>query len=117
MAKSYANENFPIAVVEELRGLGHDVITIHETGKAEQRIPDDVVFQHAVADDRAVLTLNARRSYFGTKVANGCCHSAISSDSPASPDGLSSWISESRVTSPSSTQTPSAVLPPSSSPS
>jgi hypothetical protein len=60
VAKLYANENFPFAVVEELRRLGHDVITIHDTGTAEQRTPDDEVLQHAVDDDRAVLTLNRK---------------------------------------------------------
>jgi hypothetical protein len=34
MAKLYSNENFPLPVVEELRQLGHDVLTIQETGKA-----------------------------------------------------------------------------------
>jgi len=36
MARLYSNENFPLPVVEELRRLGHDVLTIQETGKAEQ---------------------------------------------------------------------------------
>jgi hypothetical protein len=39
MAQLYSNENFPRQVVEELRRLGHDVLTIQETGKAGQRIP------------------------------------------------------------------------------
>ncbi len=60
MARLYANENFPVPVVEELRRLGHDVVTIQETGKAEQRTPDEDVLQLAVADDRAVLTLNRK---------------------------------------------------------
>lgn len=60
MAKLYANENFPLPVVEELRRLGHDVVTIQETGKAGQRTPDEDVLQLAVADDRAVLTLNRK---------------------------------------------------------
>ncbi len=60
MAKLYANENFPLPVVEALRRLGHDVVTIQETGKAEQRILDDEVLEFAVADDRAVLTLNRK---------------------------------------------------------
>ena len=63
MVRLYANENFPFAVVEELRRLGHDVITIQETGKAGQRTRDDEVLQYAMADDRAVLTLN-RRHFF-----------------------------------------------------
>jgi hypothetical protein len=36
------------------------VITIQETGKAEQRTPDEDVLQLATADDRAVLTLNRK---------------------------------------------------------
>ena len=63
MAKLYANENFPFAVVKELRRLGHDVVTIQETGKAGQRTPDDEVLQYAMADERAVLTLN-RKHFF-----------------------------------------------------
>jgi uncharacterized protein DUF5615 len=34
MARLYADENFPLPVVEELRRLGHDVLTIYETGQA-----------------------------------------------------------------------------------
>ena len=60
MAKLYANENFPSPVVEDLRRFGHDVVTIQETGKAEQRTPDEDVLQLATADDRAVLTLNRK---------------------------------------------------------
>jgi len=63
LARLYANEQFPFAVVTELRCLGHDVITIQETGKAGQRTPDDVVLQYALADERAVLTLN-RKHFF-----------------------------------------------------
>lgn len=43
MARLYSNENFPLRVVEELRKLGHDVLTIQETGKANQKYPDDAV--------------------------------------------------------------------------
>lgn len=35
-ARFYANENFPLPVVEELRRLGHDVLTIQETGHPDQ---------------------------------------------------------------------------------
>jgi hypothetical protein len=34
MARFYSDENFPLPVVEELRKLGHDVLTIHEAGQA-----------------------------------------------------------------------------------
>jgi len=60
VARLYANENFPLPVVEELRRLGHEVVTIQETGKAEQRTSDEDVLQLAVADERAVLTLNRK---------------------------------------------------------
>jgi hypothetical protein len=39
----YAGENFPFPVVEELRRLGHDVLTMYEDGSANQSIPDDEV--------------------------------------------------------------------------
>ena len=42
MARLYANENFPLPVVEELRRLGHNVLTIHETGKSGQSISDEL---------------------------------------------------------------------------
>ncbi len=60
MARLYSNENFPLPVVEELRRLGHDVLTIQEAGKAGQAVGDEVVLEHAVADGRALLTLNRK---------------------------------------------------------
>ena len=60
MARLYSNEKFPLPVVEELRTLGHDVVTIQETGKADQALPDDKVLEFATAENRAVLTLNRR---------------------------------------------------------
>ncbi len=60
MARLYANENFPLPVVELLRVAGHDVITVAETGKADQSWPDEDVLEFAVQDDRALLTLNRK---------------------------------------------------------
>ena len=60
MARLYANENFALPVVLELRRLGHDVLTTHEAGKSEQSIPDDEVLRFAAEEDRAVLTLNRK---------------------------------------------------------
>lgn len=34
MARFYANENFPLADVEELRRFGHEVLTTHEAGQS-----------------------------------------------------------------------------------
>src|SRR5690348_6446169 len=56
----YADENFPRAVVDELRRLGYDVLTALEAGQANQGIPDPDVLAFAVNLGRAVLTLNRR---------------------------------------------------------
>ena len=58
MARLYSNENFPLPVVERLQALGHDVLTIQETGKADQALPDKEVLAFATREQRAVLTLN-----------------------------------------------------------
>jgi predicted nuclease of predicted toxin-antitoxin system len=58
MARLYADEQFPKVVVELLRPLGHDILTVQEAGNANQRIPDEQVLAFAVSDERAVLTLN-----------------------------------------------------------
>src|SRR5438552_6715621 len=60
MARLYANENFPLPVVEELRRLGHDVLTTQESGRADRAIPDDAVLQFARSQNLALLTLNRR---------------------------------------------------------
>jgi predicted nuclease of predicted toxin-antitoxin system len=56
----YADENFPVPAVEELRRLGHDVLTSREAGNSGRAVPDDEVLAYALADDRALLTLNRR---------------------------------------------------------
>ena len=60
MARLYADENFPLPVVTELRRLGHDVVTMQESGVARQAIPDEAVLSLASADQRAVVTLNRK---------------------------------------------------------
>jgi uncharacterized protein DUF5615 len=60
VARLYANENFPLPVVIELRHLGHEVLTIAETGQAGQALPDEQVLAFAIAERRAVLTLNRK---------------------------------------------------------
>jgi hypothetical protein len=54
----HADENFPLRVVEELRRLGHDVLTVHEDGRANQSITDKDLLARATEISRAVLTLN-----------------------------------------------------------
>lgn len=58
MARLYADEQFPKRVVEYLRALGHDVLTVQEAGKANLKISDEEVLAFAVNDERMVLTLN-----------------------------------------------------------
>lgn len=54
----YADENFPLRVVEELRLLGHDVLTAFEDGKANQAVTDIDLLARATEVGRALLTLN-----------------------------------------------------------
>jgi len=60
MARLYANENFPLPVVEELRLMGHDVVTIQEMGTAGQALRDEQVLSFAATQGRALLTLNRK---------------------------------------------------------
>lgn len=54
----YADENFPKRTVEELRNLGHDVLTAYEDKKANLAISDEDVLSRAAELSRSVLTLN-----------------------------------------------------------
>jgi len=54
MARLYANENFPLPVVKELRQLAHDVLTIHETGQSGQSVSDENILAFASADPSLV---------------------------------------------------------------
>ncbi|NJL90347.1 MAG: DUF5615 family PIN-like protein [Coleofasciculaceae cyanobacterium SM2_1_6] len=58
MARLYADEQFPRIVVELLRNLGHDILTVQEAGKANQGISDEEVLAFAIRENRAVLTIN-----------------------------------------------------------
>jgi predicted nuclease of predicted toxin-antitoxin system len=63
MARLYADEQYPYPVVEFLRTLGHDVLTVQEAGQANQKIPDSDVLGFATLENRAVLTQN-RKDFF-----------------------------------------------------
>lgn len=60
MAQFYADENFPLPVVEQLRELGHNVLTTSESGNAGQKIPDEEVLSFAAENNRILLTLNRK---------------------------------------------------------
>jgi predicted nuclease of predicted toxin-antitoxin system len=60
MARLYADEQYPYPVVEFLRALGHDVLTVQEAGRANQGIPDPEVLSFATSSNRAVITQNRK---------------------------------------------------------
>jgi predicted nuclease of predicted toxin-antitoxin system len=60
VARFLADENFPQPAVEELRRLGHDVLTVRDAGQSGQAWPDREVLLFAVREGRAVVTLNRR---------------------------------------------------------
>ena len=72
MIRFYANENLSAVIVNELRRLGHDVLTSYEAGNANQRIPDEQVLVTATAADRCVITFNRIRR-------SGCNRAEVSS--------------------------------------
>lgn len=49
MARFYADEQFPFPVVELLRALGHDVLTVQKAENADQGIPDEEVLAFAIS--------------------------------------------------------------------
>jgi len=58
MARLYAYEDVPRPLVERLRALGHDVVTVAELGKSQ--CPDHEVLRDATADGRVVVTHNRK---------------------------------------------------------
>jgi hypothetical protein len=60
LARFYANGNFPLPAVEALRRRGHDVLTIQETGQANQAMPDEDILAFARGQSRILVTMNRR---------------------------------------------------------
>jgi predicted nuclease of predicted toxin-antitoxin system len=58
VAAFYANEQFPRQVVQFLRALGHDVLTVQEA--RNRGLADDEVITFASRTNRTVITLNRR---------------------------------------------------------
>src|SRR6476646_9659017 len=69
----YADEDFPLPGVEELRRLGDDVLTAQEDGRTATPDPDILVRAHALS--RAVLTHNRR--HYEALHRQGVSHSGI----------------------------------------
>jgi len=47
-------------VVEELRRLGHDVLTTLDAGNAGKALPDEAVLASAATEKRILITLNRK---------------------------------------------------------
>lgn len=60
MARFLADENFPFPVSEELRRLGHDVVTLKDLASSDRGLSDEAVLALATGAGRAVLTINHR---------------------------------------------------------
>jgi predicted nuclease of predicted toxin-antitoxin system len=60
MARLYTDEQYPYPVVEHLRILGHDVLTVQEAGQANQKISDPDVLAFATEENRVVVTQNRK---------------------------------------------------------
>ena len=65
MTRLYSNENFPLPVVEELRRLGHDVMTSQEAGQAGRAVSDETVL--------AFPTMKAARCSLSTVSTSFVC--------------------------------------------
>ena len=61
MSRLLADENFPLPVIEELRRLGHDVLTVQEAGRANQQFPDNEVLSLASAGESLSLIDTGRK--------------------------------------------------------
>jgi hypothetical protein len=69
----YADEDFALPVVEDLRRMGHDVVTAQQDGQTST--PDVDILARAHALGRAVLTYNRR--HFERLHRQGHEHSGI----------------------------------------
>jgi hypothetical protein len=58
VARLFADENFPLPAIEELRRLGHEILTAKDAGMKDLSIPDEGVLLFAKENQLAVLTLN-----------------------------------------------------------
>ncbi len=69
----YADEDFSYPVVEQLRGLGHDILTAQEDG--HRAIADAIILARAYVLSRSALTYNRR--HFEKLHLQGAAHCGI----------------------------------------
>ncbi len=58
MARLFADENFPLPSVHELRRLGYHVLTAEDAGLHSQSVSDERILSYAVENQLALLTFN-----------------------------------------------------------
>ena len=73
MARFYANENFPLPVVLELRRLGHDVLTVRESGKANRAVPDGELLDYATSEKPDSFDTKSKALYRATPATEPAC--------------------------------------------
>jgi len=57
--KLLLDEMYSATVAEQLRGRGHDVVSIHDAEfRSLEGAPDEEVFAAAIAEERAIVTEN-----------------------------------------------------------
>ena len=71
MSRFLADENFPLPVVEELRRLGHDVLTIQEAGRANQQFPDKDVLNFGYKGSELADVLSLSRPTISSYLEKG----------------------------------------------
>ena len=76
MSRFYSNENIALPTVEELRRLGHDVLTSMDAGNANASVPDSEVLAFAAHEDRILLSHN-RRHFLRLHVSRETDHAGI----------------------------------------
>jgi predicted nuclease of predicted toxin-antitoxin system len=98
MARLYADEDIPRQLVERLRDLGHDIVSVVELSR--QQLPDAQVLADAVADSRVLLTHN-RRDFERLHRADSSHLGIVSATrDDANIDALASRIDATRIACP-----------------
>lgn len=95
------DEDVALSVLSELRDLGHDVLTAHEAGLANKRIPDSELLARATDLGRVVLTMN--RKDYRRLHRSGVQHAGIILSTRSSPQAVASRVHEALTTFPSLT--------------
>jgi hypothetical protein len=101
MARLYADENFPKPVVEGLRALGHDVITLQETARVGSRCPTTSSLQDAGAGLRAATSTPADRgrgSMLALRVEKLGVDRVLDVQYELAPDALAAWLTNRAAT-------------------